>query len=173
MIRNAESAIYVGLSTNFRRRLNKHRTGKSIATSAGDLDWRLVNKWEVPDFTSMTRLERYLQHLQSSKGDEALLKFIVDHPSFDSFVKTELAEMDAAPSDLQQFTFPWNTRRMKLNRVSVELEDANVSPVATTQRYIVVDDPASNELARELNAKRAASQKAKKKVSNLLRKKVK
>lgn len=163
VIRNANSAVYVGLTTNLRRRLNKHRTGKSKATAGGNLDWELLHKWKVPNFTSMTRLERYLQRVQSSVGDSALLKFVEDHPEYDSFVHNELMAMDVSPTDLKQFTFPWNLQKKKH---SIEPELIGVTAPWRTPKYITADDPSSNKLAEELKAKRKAIQTAKRKISN-------
>lgn len=171
VIRNDDGDLYIGMSTNFNRRLKQHRAGKSPATAKGNLNWIALHTWFTPDFESMSRMERYLQKYQSERGNVALYDFINQHPTFDEEIKYLLHSMDASLSDLKQFSFPWNNLINK--KRSFEAHTIAVKIAPSVEKYIVVEDnDETRKYAAELKASKNAALNARRKISNRLKVKI-
>lgn len=63
IIQNTLNVVYVGMSTDFTRRLKQHRAGYSPSTNKGCLDWKPHHTWVMPSFLYMSKLERCLHKL--------------------------------------------------------------------------------------------------------------
>lgn len=107
LIRNSDNVLYVGITTNIRRRLREHRDGDTPSTASGERDWLLVNKWKTKSHKHMTRLELYLQTIQRAMGDGGLMAFVNRYPTFTPELASILDAMPPQYADYKDLTFPW------------------------------------------------------------------
>ncbi len=107
---NGSGVMYVGMSTDFPRRLKQHRKGECPSTNKGCLDWRPLHLWQCPSYLYMSKLERYVQRLRSDLKIRDAIKLF---PFFSNNLQEEL---DKIPTTQQEMEPEW--LKTKLQRQS-------------------------------------------------------
>lgn len=118
VIQNSLGVVYVGISTNFKRRLKQHRSGVSPSTNKGCLDWIPHHLWQMPSYLYMSKLERLLHKMKCPRAVKAYAEM---HPTFDGQMRADLDSIPTTKCDEQfirpvvrnESTIP---KRPKLNR---------------------------------------------------------